>query len=93
MEHRFNQRQSVMRYVDIHHRGQTLPRCRVRNISRGGLFVESTEGSFSTGVLVELSFHDVCNAQCVRAIVVHQTEQTMGLMFQDEERAFNLAKP
>ena len=89
MEHRFNHRHQVVRQVTLRYRNKCIASCQVRNLGRGGVFVEVPENTdIPLGALVRLVWQvSPDNQQHVDGLVVHQTPQGFGLMFHDEHAA------
>lgn len=91
MEHRFNYRQPVTCQVALYYRNQCIsPSCRVRDVGRGGAFVEvsARDADIPLGALVSLVWQEPDDGyRHVEGLVVHHTSQGMGLMFRDEQVA------
>ena len=93
MEHRFYHRRPVVCQVALKYRDQCVLSCRVRNVGRGGAFVEvsTQDADIPLGALVSLVWQqsdDSCGH--VEGLVVHHTSQGIGLMFRDEQVAMLL---
>ena len=89
MEHRFNHRRPVTHQVALHYRNQCVSPCQVRDIGRGGVFVDVPgDTDIPLGALVSLTWQVAHDGQRhVEGLVVHQTPQGFGLMFRDEHAA------
>ena len=88
MEHRFDHRQPVVCRVAIEYRNQCVLSCRVRDVGRGGAFVEvsARDVDIPLGALVSLVWQEPDDGcRHVEGLVVHHTSQGVGLMFRDEQ--------
>ena len=85
MEHRWSWREPVVCDVTICYQGQRFPRCKVRNVSLGGVLVETPIESLSSGAIVDLVF-DVPDpdGRLLPTIVLHRTGRCAGLMFLED---------
>ena len=93
MEHRYDYRRPVVCQVALEYRNQCVLSCRVRDVGRGGAFVEvsARDADIPLGALVSLVWqrpHD--SYRHVEGLVVHHTSEGVGLMFRDEQAAMLL---
>lgn len=87
MEHRAGRRQPILHHVTLYYRDQPFSRCRMRDFSLGGVFVE-VPGTLPRGALVSLEWYvPRAGWRRLKGLVVHQAAQGVGLMFCDEHAA------
>ena len=81
MEHRCSKRVCNSEKVLIHHNSLPVAFCKMRNISAGGLFIETGPLTYRKNTLLEVEF--ALSGKCFRlpVMVVNHTEDGMGLMF------------
>ena len=81
MEHRCSKRFSQSEKILIHHNALPVAFCKMRNISVGGMFIETGPLTYRKNTPLEVEF--VLNDRWFRlpVMVVNQTKEGMGLMF------------
>ena len=86
MEHRCSKRVCNSEKVLIHHNSLPVASCKMRNISVGGMFVETGPLTYrkNTPLKVEFTLGHTCFRLPV--MVVNQTNEGMGLMFLEADR-------
>ena len=79
MEHRFNHRRPVTHQVALHYRNQCVSPCQVRDIGRGGVFVEVPgDTDIPLGALVSLTWQVAHDGQRhVEGLVVHRPRRVL----------------
>ena len=91
MEHRWNSRKPVGVDVVLHYDGLGLIRGKTRNISYGGMYVETNAVNLAKNAVVSVHLPEPDDnensLQTVRAMVVHTGQDGFGLMFLDFDRA------
>ena len=93
MEHRWAERKDVELDVVLNYRGLGLVQGRTRNISMGGMFVETGCIRLPVDALLETSFlltreNDFRRSCETQAMVVHSDELGAGLMFNELDEGF-----
>ena len=87
MEHRCGTRTSLVAEVVIQNRDQTPILGQTRNISLGGMFVDTKHAKLPVNTFVKVTVIQVVNKQqksfCTPALVIHNKESGTGLMFID----------
>jgi len=95
MEHRYSIRKALVLDIELNHLLLGRVRCRTRDVGMGGLLVDT--GSFwlpvNSIVKVALRLLDanVMRQFFVEALVVHNHDGGVGLMFNDVDAAFHEA--
>jgi hypothetical protein len=90
MENRYSTRKTVALDVELHHGRTSFGTFKARNISLEGMFVETGPINLYPSDLIDatLTFGRKPTATHeVRAVVVHHTDEGIGLMFRDYEPA------
>ena len=85
MEHRCDRRLTIDLPVTLHCRSNSSVPARIRNLSRGGAFIEADTRVFSLPTMLYLDFGDECGcrreAAIVPALVIHRGARGAGVMF------------
>lgn len=90
MENRYSARNPLAVDVELHHGRTTIGTFKVRNISLEGMFVETGPINLYPSDLIDATLtigHERVAEHEVRAVVVHHTEDGIGLMFRDYQPA------
>jgi hypothetical protein len=85
MEHRQNIRREVDFKVALRYRGRIFSDCRARNISLGGMLIDTGSNRLPKNALIEIELSLDINRQAERrrilASVVHANDDGIGVMF------------
>lgn len=91
MENRYSERKPVAITVELHQGCTRFGKFKARNISLDGMFVEAGPLNLYPGDLIEATLTVGPEATAVmynvRAVVVHHTDEGLGLMFRDYDPA------
>lgn len=90
MENRYTARKPVALDVELHHGRASFGTFKARNISLEGMFVETGPVNLYPSDLIDATLvigPDPAATHEVRAVVVHHTDEGIGLMFRDYEPA------
>ncbi len=90
MENRYSARNPAALDVELHHGRTSFGTFKVRNISLEGMFVDTGPIHLYPSDLIDATLAVGRNSTAtheVRAVVVHHTDEGIGLMFRDYEPA------
>jgi hypothetical protein len=89
MENRYSTRKPIALDVELHHGHTRFGTFKVRNISLEGMFVETGPLNLYPGDLIDasLTLRESTGKHEIRAVVVHHTDEGIGLMFRDYDPA------
>ncbi|UCE90298.1 MAG: PilZ domain-containing protein [Pseudomonadota bacterium] len=81
MEHRYSARVSQIEPALVYHNAVPAARCRIRNLSAGGAFIETRLLRFELNATVELEFKLGGRSYRLPAAVVSRRSDGLGIMF------------
>jgi len=88
MEHRRSVRHEIELTVGIYHRGTWVGSCQTRDISSGGMFLQTQPESLKRNSLIEITFDRPGDTSTRRyrlpSMVVHGTNGGIGVMFRSQ---------
>ena len=92
VEHRFSLRKPVAVPVEIFHHKRYLGSFQTRNISHRGAFVDTGQIDLFCNDFVQMNF-TMCDLHAtgafnLKALVLHQSKQGIGIMFADHSPVF-----
>lgn len=90
MENRYTARKRVALDVELHHGRTSFGTFKVRNISLEGMFVETGPLNLYPSDLIDATLsigREATDKHDIRAVVVHHTDEGIGLMFRDYDPA------
>ncbi|MGC1955287.1 MAG: PilZ domain-containing protein [Gammaproteobacteria bacterium] len=91
MENRYSVRSPVALDVELHHGRTSFGTFKVRNISLEGMFVETGPMHLYPSDLIDATLTVGLKPTAtheIRAVVVHHSDEGIGLIFRDYEPAF-----
>ena len=83
IEHRYRARRASDIEVQIQYRNRRFRSARGRNLSAQGMYLEVSNLTLPTGTPVVLEVRDTDREWRIPAIVVHQNNAGIGVMFRD----------
>jgi len=90
MEHRLHIRRLFRIGVELYKRGEFIGRFDTRDIDPGGVFVETRRLNLRLNAMMTLRFvvdrKDNLESRILKAMVVHQSHEGVGLMFCNADR-------
>ena len=86
MEHRWDQRKKIAVYANLHY-SQNFIDCVIRDVSRGGMFIEVTDYKLPLGATVDIRFKIYKQNRAipyrVKGLVIHRKSNGIGVITND----------
>jgi len=95
MEHRYSIRKALVLDIELNHLRLGRVRCKTRDIGMGGTFVDTGSFWLPAGSIVKVALKlldaNVMRRFSIEALVVHNHDGGVGLMFNDVDVVFHEA--
>ncbi len=95
MEHRYSIRKALILDIELNHLRLGRVRCKTRDLGMGGMFVDMGSSWLPANSIVEVALKlldaNVMRRFFIEALVVHNHDGGVGLMFNDVDAAFHEA--
>ena len=94
MEHRYSIRKALVLDIELNHLRLGSIQCKTRDVGMGGMFVEMGSSWLPANAIVKVALklldaNNVMRRFLIEALVVHNQNGGVGLMFNDVDAAFH----